>query len=117
MSRQKQKDRGNAEGRKRGVTENEIGSGSVFPRVRDKNQSLEALTSRASRRPSPRKLSENSVRENTLPGKTSSHQNSSIFSAPSLINAPHELIGGCTPRPRKLRNASSSITAGTVRVE
>src|ERR1019366_132440 len=79
-------------------------------------QSFDALTSSASRRPSPRKLRENRVSENTQPGKTSSHQNSSIFSAPSLIRAPHELMGGCTPRPRKLRNASSSITAGTVSV-
>ena len=37
-------------------------------------------------------------------------------SAPYEISSPHEVCGGCTPRPRKLRNASSSITEGIVSV-
>src|SRR5664280_111452 len=79
-------------------------------------QSFDDLTSSASRRPSPRKFSEKSVSENTAPGNSNNHGNSSICSAPSLINTPHELIGGCTPRPRKLRKDSISMTEGTVRV-
>ncbi len=36
--------------------------------------------------------------------------------APSSMSTPQLAFGGCTPRPRKLRNASSSITEGIVSV-
>ena len=38
-----------------------------------------------------------------IPGKTNNHQYSSIETAPSLISKPHELRGGWTPNPRKLK--------------
>src|SRR6266542_3119441 len=79
-------------------------------------QSFAAFGSSASRNPSPRKLREKSVMEKASPGKTSSHGYSSMLLAPSVMRVPHELIGGCTPKPRKLRNASSSMTLGTVSV-
>src|SRR5690606_1189838 len=89
--------------------------GATAPGV-DCAQSFDALTSSASRRPSPMKFSANSVTDSAMPGKISSHGYSSIESAPSEISEPQEDMGGCTPRPRKEMKASSSITAGMVSV-
>ncbi len=53
------------------------------------------------------------------PGKTSSHQETRIGLitwAPSAIREPRLAEGGCTPRPRKLRNDSCRITAGMLKV-
>ena len=67
--------------------------------------------------PSPRKLSANSIRAITPPGKASVHQKTSIWLAPSLISAPRLARGACTPSPRNERNASWRIIEGTVRVK
>ena len=95
---------------------NTVICGPLRTHLDERAQSFDDRTSRASRRPSPRKLSEKRVRENTTPGNMSNQGYYSIFSAPSLMSTPHELRGGCTPSPRKLKNASNNITAGIVRV-
>ena len=53
--------------------------------------------------------SEKRVREKAREGKINNHQYSSIDTAPSRIKRPQELNGACTPKPKKLKNASSSI--------
>ena len=72
--------------------------------------------SNASLNPSPIKLSEKRVSEKAIEGNSNNHQYSSIETAPSLINIPQELIGACTPKPKKLKKASNNIIWGTVRV-
>ena len=74
------------------------------------------LGSKASLKPSPIKFNENRVKEKAREGKIKSHQYSSIETAPSLISKPHELRGGCTPKPKKLKKDSKSIIWGTVKV-
>src|SRR5690606_9149431 len=72
--------------------------------------------SSASRRPSPKKLKQNNVVARKTAGKSSIHGALSISSAPSFTSAPHDVIGSCTPSPRKLRNDSTRITCGIVSV-
>ena len=64
------------------------------------HQSLAAFTSRASRSPSPKKLSEKRVKEKKRPGSRTAE-----FRFPeigSFFNQDtHELFGDSTPKPRK----------------
>ena len=50
------------------------------------------------------------------PGKRAIHQATTMKPRPSATICPHEGSGGGTPRPRKLRVASSRITDPTCRV-
>lgn len=69
--------------------------------------------SRASRKPSPIKLKQNSVTTRNPAGNNSNHGETSIEFAPSLSNAPQLLNGSCVPNPRKLRKDSKRIMLGT----
>ncbi|VFT03781.1 Uncharacterised protein [Escherichia coli] len=69
--------------------------------------------SRASRKPSPIKLKQNSVTTRNPAGNNNNHGETSIEFAPSLSNAPQLLNGSCVPNPRKLRKDSKRIMLGT----
>lgn len=45
-----------------------------------------------------------------------SHGHVSMAIEPSLMRSPQDVMGACTPRPKKLMNDSSSMTLGIVSV-
>src|ERR1700737_1206838 len=73
------------------------------------------LGSRASRRPSPRKLNAISVKESAIAGARTMWGAIRMAWKPSAAIAPQEGGGGGTPRPRKLRKASKRLPLGTER--
>jgi len=60
--------------------------------------------SSASRNPSPKKLNANMVIASASAGKIAWCGYVRMVRAPSAIMAPHDGVGGLTPRPIKLRN-------------
>ena len=48
-----------------------------------------------------------------MPGKVASHHELKMYSLPWAIMEPHAGSGGCTPRPRKLSDASIKMTHAT----
>src|SRR5438309_8970631 len=70
------------------------------------------LGSRASRKPSPRKLNAISVSESAIAGASTMWGEMRMAWKPSAAMAPQEGVGGGTPRPRKLRKASKRIAMG-----
>src|SRR5690606_36315674 len=68
-----------------------------------------SLGSMASRSASPRRLSASTVSRMARLGKTVSHQASRMCSKPSRIMLPQVAVGGGTPRPMKLSEASVRI--------
>src|SRR5687767_14124952 len=72
--------------------------------------------SRASRRPSPSRLNETTVRTMASPGKVEIHQAVIMASRPSLTIEPHDGVGGWTPNPRNDSAASSRIVLPMLRV-
>src|SRR6516164_998563 len=65
--------------------------------------------STASRKPSPRRLSEKTTTRMANPGARASQALSRMFSNPSRIIPPQVAVGGLTPRPMNAREASVRI--------
>ena len=66
-----------------------------------------------SRIPSPRKLKPKIINAIPAAGNIVSHQISGINAAPSEIICPNAGVGGCSPRPTKLKDAPIRITQPT----
>src|SRR2546430_7231159 len=71
------------------------------------------LGSRASRKPSPRKLNAISVSESAIAGASTMGGEMRMAWKPAAAIAPQDGVGGGTPRPRKLRKASKRMAMGT----
>src|SRR5437588_96520 len=81
-----------------------------------------ARGSSASRRPSLKTFSDNTVSTIAMPGMIASHGAVAMRSWPSAISVPQDALGGCTPAPRKERPASvrmlfAMISAKKTRIE
>ena len=73
--------------------------------------------SSASRRPSPKTLSESTVSRIIAPGRSVSSGALVISSKPVAIIVPQDEFGGCTPAPRKESADSSSMLLAMLRVK
>src|SRR5262249_27131970 len=76
-----------------------------------------ARGSSASRRPSPKTLSESTVSTIMTPGMIASHGAVAMRSWPSAIIVPHDAFGGCTPAPRNDKPASVRILLAMISVK
>jgi hypothetical protein len=72
--------------------------------------SQRSFGSRASRRPSPMKLKQNSVTAMNRPGRSASRARFHLVGAVGDQHAPAEVSGSWMPRPRKDRKLSARIT-------
>src|SRR5882724_7718745 len=75
-----------------------------------------SLGSSVSRRPSPSRLMPSTVTRMARPGKVASHHAVDKYARPSASMPPQVGVGGCTPRPRKDRADSITITRAMSRV-
>src|SRR2546423_2577859 len=80
--------------------------------LKDRCRHRFCLGSRASRNPSPRKLNAIRVSDSAIAGARTIWGAMRNAWKPSAAIAPHDGVGGWTPRPRKLRNASNRIACG-----
>src|SRR5439155_25404215 len=75
-----------------------------------------SVGSRASRRPSPRKLMLSTVSRIAMPGKIVSQGLEDIVLCASCSMFPHDGVGTWTPRPRKLKEDSAMMAPPTPKV-
>src|SRR5436305_7183236 len=73
--------------------------------------------SRASRRPSPRRLNDSTVRKIARPGHTAIQGALTRKRCAELSMLPHDGAGGCWPRPRNESAASGMIAAAIESVD
>src|SRR3989454_8734544 len=84
--------------------------------LQDRRRHRFCLGSRASRRPSPRKLNAISVNDSAMAGTRTTCGAMRMAWNPSAAIAPQDVVGGWTPRPRKLKKASKRMACGTPKV-
>src|SRR5690606_35749730 len=76
----------------------------------------QVLTSRKSRRPSPKRLNPRTVTMIASPEKIDIHGAESMYCLPSVIIEPHVGVGGATPNPRNDSEASTRMAVPVPRL-